>query len=188
MVEECEGGIREGGREGRREKGWRGWHKWCQPFKEIPGLIHVPIYLKGFPSFVSWLRHCSTMLEVHWFTLLFWYVAVPSTLSMDWRERVHVRWIMWLKWLSQWYKATQWLWLLSNSYIPQQHLFLYYRRRACDVIGRQFLHPSIYVVPSWEAMNREIVRAHFEVRSMHFASTLYYESLSWQCTRKECCL
>ena len=55
---------------------------------------HTPMYLKGFPSFVSWLRHCSTMLDVHWFTLLFWYATVPSTLSTDWRgseRRVHER-------------------------------------------------------------------------------------------------
>lgn len=33
---------------------------------------HIPIYLKGFPSLLSWLRHCSTTLVLHWFTLLCW--------------------------------------------------------------------------------------------------------------------
>ena len=32
----------------------------------------LPMYLNGFCSLVSWLRHCSTTLDVHWFTLLFW--------------------------------------------------------------------------------------------------------------------
>jgi len=35
-------------------------------------ITHVTMYLKGFPSFVSWFRHCSTTLEVHWLTLLCW--------------------------------------------------------------------------------------------------------------------
>lgn len=34
--------------------------------------LSSPIYLKGFPSLVSWLRDCSTTLVVHWFTLLCW--------------------------------------------------------------------------------------------------------------------
>lgn len=32
----------------------------------------LPMYLKGFPSLVSWLSVCSTTLVVHWFTLLCW--------------------------------------------------------------------------------------------------------------------
>lgn len=33
---------------------------------------HIPIYLKGFPSLLSWFRHCSITVVVHWFTLLCW--------------------------------------------------------------------------------------------------------------------
>merc|ERR1712018_53417 len=41
------------------------------------------MYLNGLPSFVSWLRHCSTTLLVHWFTLLCWYAFPPMAPSMD---------------------------------------------------------------------------------------------------------
>merc|ERR1711963_701216 len=43
------------------------------------------MYLKGLESFVSWLRHCSTTDDVHWFTLLCWYALppmAPSTASL----------------------------------------------------------------------------------------------------------
>lgn len=42
-----------------------------------------PMYLNGFPSLVSWLRHCSTTFDVHWFTLLCWYALPPIAPSMD---------------------------------------------------------------------------------------------------------
>jgi len=35
-------------------------------------ITQVTIYLKGFPSLVSWFRHCSTTFDVHWLTLLCW--------------------------------------------------------------------------------------------------------------------
>ena len=41
-------------------------------FKGNVSFHGIPMYLNGFCSFVSWLRHCSTTLDVHWFTLLFW--------------------------------------------------------------------------------------------------------------------
>uniref|UniRef100_A0A0E9XI49 Uncharacterized protein n=1 Tax=Anguilla anguilla TaxID=7936 RepID=A0A0E9XI49_ANGAN len=28
-------------------------------------MMHVTMYLKGFPSLVSWFRHCSTTFVVH---------------------------------------------------------------------------------------------------------------------------
>ncbi len=46
----------------------------------------LPMYLNGFPSLVSWLRHCSTTLEVHWFTLLCWYAFPPIVPSIDWND------------------------------------------------------------------------------------------------------
>ena len=48
-------------------------------FKNI--FCSSPIYLKGLLSFVSWLRHCSTTLDVHWFTLLCWYAFPPMAPS-----------------------------------------------------------------------------------------------------------
>ena len=66
------------------------------------------------------------------------------------------------------------------------------RGRACDFIGRQFLHISTYfcicaaILHGNEHGNytvRPILRARFEVRSMLLASTLYYaESWSRQLT------
>jgi len=35
-------------------------------------MTHVTIYLNGLDNLVSWLRHCSTTFEVHWFTLFCW--------------------------------------------------------------------------------------------------------------------
>lgn len=51
--------------------------------------LSSPIYLKGFPSFVSWLSVCSTTLVVHWFTLLCWQVLPPIALSMAYWQQVH---------------------------------------------------------------------------------------------------
>ena len=51
-----------------REKRWL--HK--PIFKGNVNFHGLPMYLNGFCNFVSWLRHCSTTLDVHWFTLLFW--------------------------------------------------------------------------------------------------------------------
>ena len=52
------------------------------------------------------------------------------------------------------------------------------RRHACDFIGRQFLHIFIYFC-IWAAFFtvRPILQAHFEVRCMHLASTLYYAEI-----------
>jgi hypothetical protein len=47
---------------------------------------HSPIYLNGFPNFVSWFRHCSTTFEVHWLTLLCWYALPPIAPSTDYVE------------------------------------------------------------------------------------------------------
>merc|ERR1712018_137773 len=41
------------------------------------------MYLKGFPSFVNWFKHCSTTFEVHWLTLLCWYALPPIAPSID---------------------------------------------------------------------------------------------------------
>merc|ERR1712226_37778 len=41
------------------------------------------MYLNGFPSFVSWFKHCSTTFDVHWLTLLCWYAFPPIAPSID---------------------------------------------------------------------------------------------------------
>lgn len=46
---------------------------------------HIPIYLKGFPSLLRWLRQSSTTLLLHWFTLLCWYALPPIVASIDCR-------------------------------------------------------------------------------------------------------
>lgn len=46
---------------------------------------HIPIYLKGFPSLLRWLRQSSTTLLLHWFTRLCWYALPPIVASIDCR-------------------------------------------------------------------------------------------------------
>lgn len=46
-------------------------------------MTQVTMYLNGLPSLVSWFKHCSTTLEVHWFTLLCWYAFPPMAPSTD---------------------------------------------------------------------------------------------------------
>lgn len=42
----------------------------------------IPIYLKGFPSLLRWLRQSSTTLLLHWFTRMCWYVFPPIVASI----------------------------------------------------------------------------------------------------------
>ncbi len=60
-----------------RVKWWKMWVGW-------------PMYLNGFPSLVNWLRHCSTTLEVHWFTLLCWYAFPPIVPSIDCKTKTEM--------------------------------------------------------------------------------------------------
>lgn len=53
---------------------------------------HIPIYLKGFPSLLRWLRQSSTTLLLHWFTLACWYVFPPIVVSIDCKWGVNDMW------------------------------------------------------------------------------------------------
>ena len=55
-------------------------------------------------------------------------------------------------------------WKLDQSLLPN-------RGHACNIIGRQFLHTSVYVPASWEAMNRKLVRwgVLYELASRYWA-------------------
>ena len=55
----------------------------CRPAPFFCMITHVTMYLNGLPSFVSWFKHCSTTLDVHWFTLLCWYAFPPIAPSTD---------------------------------------------------------------------------------------------------------
>lgn len=55
----------------------------CNPAPFFCIITQVTIYLNGFPILVSWFKHCSTTLEVHWLTLLCWYEFPPMAPSID---------------------------------------------------------------------------------------------------------
>jgi hypothetical protein len=49
----------------------------------------LPMYLKGFPSFMRWLRHSSTTLDVQVLTFCDWYALPPIAPSIDYRKHTH---------------------------------------------------------------------------------------------------
>ena len=65
-------------------------HPESRCFQQKPASNDWPIYLNGLLSFVSWLRHCSTTFDVHWFTLLCWYAFPPMAPSIDYRKTINL--------------------------------------------------------------------------------------------------